>query len=204
MPVLWTTSRLAAMGRLLFRMVPEQHDAVCQHWRFDHWCPNQSCLLGGRVRVRKASLRSGLWTLDATPHAVVAVSEVRGSMNGLVQDEHAYTTYLHHSSLKLDQIIVQAATHHSTVPAQESTWDVIVPLRQQRESGLLMMTCPYRSIIPRRRCCGKWVVCQLALALAQEPLLHINPGRSSRQLLFSPLEHRNLTRLFPPTGSGMS
>lgn len=123
-------------------------------------------------------------------------------MKGLVQDEHAYTTYLHHSSLKLDQIIVQAATHHSTVPARKSTWDVIVPLRQQRESGLLMMTCPYRFIIPRRRCCGKWVVCQLALA--HEPLLNINPGLSSRQLLFSPLGHRNLTRLFPPTGSGMS
>ncbi|KAK7455989.1 hypothetical protein Landi51_02233 [Colletotrichum acutatum] len=96
-----------------------------------------------------------LWTL-CTPHAVVAGSQVRGSMKGLVvQDEDAYTTYLHHSSLRLDQIIVQTAMHHSTVPAPKSTQDVIVPVRQQRESGFLMMTCPYRFIIPRRRCCGK-------------------------------------------------
>lgn len=35
---------------------------------------------------RKASLRSGLWTLDSTPHAVVAVSQVRVSPPPLHQN----------------------------------------------------------------------------------------------------------------------
>lgn len=123
-------------------------------------------------------------------------------MKGLVQDEHAYTTYLHHSSLMLDQIIVQVAMHHLTLPARESTWDVIVSLSQQQESGLLMMTCPYRFIIPRRRCSGK--MDGLPAGSGSRTLLNINPCLSSRQLLSSPPEHRNLARLFPPTGSGMS